>query len=109
MAVEYAKLRQDVRDYLNALRQTHELLYRLDASFLTVTYTDICERPRAVLARALSFMGVRAPPAAHVAVASRFQQSAPPSLRAKVSNLDGVCAAARADAASGVYRWLESE
>ena len=108
VTVQYSKLRREVYQYLNSMRQTNELLYQLEASFLTVSYTDICEQPRKVLAAALSFMGVSAP-TAQVAVASRFQQSAPPSLRAKVSNLDEVCAAARADTASGIYRWLEKE
>ncbi len=105
--VEYNELRDQVAEYLDYLRQTHELLYRLDVSFLSIAYSDFSKHPRQVLVYTLSFMGL-APPGA-LEVKSRFRQSAPPSLHAKVSNLDGICNDARAEPAADLYKWLQSQ
>lgn len=103
--VPFERLRDEMLYYVASLQVTHEVLYRLGALFLTVGYEDIRARPRRVLAATLGFMGVPPPP--QLSTSSSFHQSAPPSLRAKVRNLDAVCAAARDDAR--LYVWLKEE
>ena len=103
--VQFERLRREMQFYLSTLQATHGVLYRLGAMFLTVGYDDILHRPRQVLSATLGFMGL--PRSEQLSTASSFKQSAPPALRAKVRNMDAVCAAAREDA--HLYVWLKDE